>query len=201
MLVLTSNGLSSQSVKDKLAHSLSGCKEAVIVTTASVGYKENDWNIPRLKEELFSLGLGIDFFDFDTDDPALLLKCDVVELIGGNPFYLLNSMKKSHCGSILKKLVQTKVLIGISAGAIVLQNNINLIAGYSPEMNENINLSDLSGFSLTDIEILPHYSRFLDRFENFEEIASQYEKKENRKVIRLDDGQAVFIKNGHCDII
>ncbi|WP_228731242.1 Type 1 glutamine amidotransferase-like domain-containing protein [Clostridium zeae] len=35
---------------------------------------------------------------------------------GGNPFYLLNSMRKANCEDIMKKLVQEKIVVGISAG-------------------------------------------------------------------------------------
>jgi len=202
MLILTSNGLSSPEIIDKLRPLLPTRSKAVFVTTASAGYKENDWNIPRLKEELFSLGISdVEYFDFDSQAPDLLSQYDVIEIIGGNPFYLLNSMKKAGCEALLKELSETKILIGVSAGALVLQNNINLIAKYSPEMNENVNLSDFTGFSLTNIEILPHYSRFLSRFDRFEETAKEYEVAENRTVIRIDDGQAVFIENSRCEII
>jgi Peptidase E len=202
MLILTSNGLSSLKIIDKLRPLLPPRSKAVLVTTASIGYKENDWNIPRLKEELSSLGISdVEYFDFDSQTPNLLSQYDVIEIIGGNPFYLLNSMKKAGCEALLKELSETKILIGVSAGALVLQNNINLIAKYSPEMNENVNLSDFTGFALTNAEILPHYSRFLSRFDRFEETAKEYEAAENRTVIRIDDGQAVFIENSRCEIL
>jgi dipeptidase E len=176
MLILTSNGLSSESMIDRIKPLFTGLSKAVIVTTASVGYKENDWHIPRLKDELHSLGLAVECFDFDFDNPSKLLRYDVIEINGGNPFYLLKSMKMSNCEKILGELSKSKILIGVSAGSIVLQNNIELIAQYSPEMNQEVNLSDLTAFHLTDIEILPHYSRFLAQFERFEERAREYEE-------------------------
>ncbi len=201
MLILTSNGLSSQALIDALRPITDGLSKAVIVTTASVGYKENDWHIPKLKEELHSLGLSSDYFDFDLQDPRLLLQYDLIEINGGNPFYLLKSMKNSGCGNILKELAESKILIGVSAGSIVLQNSIRLVAQYSPEMNNDVNLFDLSGFRLTDIEILPHYSRFLSRFERFEECARKYEEDVGHKVIRLDDGQGILIESSKYSII
>lgn len=82
------------------------------------------------------------------------------------------------------------MLIGVSAGALVLQRSIALAAQYTPEMNEGIGLTDLSGFALTDVEILPHYSRFVQRFDRFEERAQAYERVHGVRVLRLDDGQA-----------
>ena len=178
-----------------------GLSKAVIVTTASVGYKENDWHIPRLKDELNSLGLTVNYFDFDLDIPSKLLQYDVVEIMGGNPFYLLKSMKKSNCKKILSELSNSKILIGISAGSVVLQKNIDLIAQYSPEMNQEVSLSDFTGFHLTDIEILPHYSRFISRFERFEERTVEYEEREKHKIVRLNDGQGILIsKDGYTMI-
>lgn len=56
MLILTSNGLSSPALLDETRKYISvSMKKAVLITTASVGYKEKDWHIPRLKNELESL--------------------------------------------------------------------------------------------------------------------------------------------------
>lgn len=99
----------------------------------------------------------------------------------------------SNCVIILAELAKSKILIGVSAGSLVLQNNIELIAQYSPELNREINLSDLTGFHLTDIEILPHYRRFLSCLERFEERAREYEAREKHKIVRLNDGQGILM--------
>ena len=201
MLILTSNGLSSDSLIKRMKEYCVSSYKAVIVTTASIGYRENDWHIPRLTEELKSLGLIVDYFDFDFQDPELLLNYDVIEINGGNPFYLLKSMRKANCEVIMNKLIQEKIVIGISAGAIVMQKNINLIAQYSPEMNDVVNLTDFSGFCFSSIELLPHYSRFITKFERFEERAKEYEIANNCKVIRIDDGQGVIVNSDDYLII
>jgi len=201
VLILTSNGLSSKSLMKSIKPLFAKSSKAVIVTTASVGYKDKDWHIPRLKDELHALGLSVDYFDFDFDVPQGLLQYDVVEIIGGNPFYLLKSMKESNCEGVLDELSKSKILIGISAGSLVLQDNIDLIAQYSPEMNQEVNLTDLTGFHLTDIEILPHYSKFLSRFDRFEERAKEYEEKGKHKVVRLNDGQGILVDKGRYTII
>jgi dipeptidase E len=193
MIILTSNGLSSDSLIEKMQEYCKALSNAVIITTASVGYKEKDWHIPRLTNELKLLGLVVDYFDFDYQNPELLLSYDVIELNGGNPFYLLRSIKNSSCKSILKKLVNDKIVIGISAGSIVMQNSIELIARYSPEMNKEVNLLDLTGLGLSNIEVLPHYDRFINRFERFEQQTREYEIANKCEVIRINDGQGVIV--------
>jgi len=194
MLVLSSNGLSSISLMNEIQkHFTSATKKAVIITTASVGYGEKDRKLPRLTEELKSLNLTVAYFDIEIQNPKLLRDFDVIEIMGGNPFYLLQQMKRNDCTQIFQQLSKEKIIIGISAGSVVLQNTIQLIAQYSPELNENIGISDLSGLALTDAEILPHYSRFLTCFERFEERARQYEIDNQCAVTRMNDGQALFI--------
>ncbi len=201
MILLTSNGLSSQNLLNCVSEYSTNMRSAVMVTTASVGYKERDRNIPRLSEELDYLGLSVDFFDFDTDEPCKLLQYDLVEIIGGNPFYLLNSIRNSKSVKILNLVSKEKFLVGISAGSLVLQQNIDLIAEYSPEMNEEVGLRDFTGLGIVNIEILPHYHRFLNVFERFEERARYYEIKNNQSVIRIDDGQGVLVEKEKYHIV
>ena len=193
MIILTSNGLSSSELLTETSKCVCANCKAAIITTASVGYKEKDWHIPRLMQELERLAISATCFDVEFEDPAALLQYDVIEIIGGNPFYLLNQLRLSKAESILRRIGQEKTLIGISAGGAVLQKSIELIAQYSPEMNTEVQLPNLTGLSLTNVEILPHYERFLSHFDRFEERAKEYEQQNSCTVIRLNDGEGVFI--------
>ena len=193
MIILTSNGLSSDGLINEIRKFVSPSMRAVIITTASVGYKEKDWHIPRLTSELDRIGLPTDYLDIEFESLKLLEKYDLVEINGGNPFFLLQQLRLQRAKEVLSKFAEKKILIGISAGSIVLQKNIKLIAQYSPEMNDAVHLEDLNGLDLTDYEILPHYHRFSSKFEKFEEKARAYEKDNNCSVIRLNDGEGFFI--------
>ena len=106
-----------------------------------------------------------------------MLDYDAVKIIGGNPFYLLNQLRRKNVEDILRKIGQEKTLIGVSADGIVLQKSIELIAAHSPEMNNEFQLKDLAGLSIVDVEILPHYGRFLSRLDKFEEHAREFDEK------------------------
>ena len=188
-------------IEEVKKHIVPNVKTAVIITTASVGYKEKDWHVPKLTEELKSLNLIVDFFDFDVQPIELLRSYDIIELIGGNPFYLLERMRSVKCVPIFKELIEQKIVIGISAGSLVLQKSISLIAQFSPELNKEVNLTDLTGLNLTDVQILPHYHRLMKQILNFEELSKEYEDKNNCKLIRIDDGQGVFINKTDVCII
>ena len=101
---------------------------------------------------------------------------------------------------MLKHFACNKCLIGCSAGAVVLTPSIDLIDIYSPEMNI-VGLKDLSACNFTDVHILPHYSRFLKKYDAFEEKCARYECDLNCNVIRLNDGEGVIINKNDIMVI
>ena len=192
MLVLCSNGLSSELLVSYFSGKMTNCKTAALVVTADNEYKEKNYHVPRGIAELEALNLQVDIFDLDKQDVDLLLNYDVVEFIGGNPFYLIHSIRKNHAKNVLRELAASRILIGWSAAAFAFGPTLELVNIYSPEMNF-LGLTDLSGLSLTDIQVLPHYSKYLTRFEGFEEKCCAYEKANNVNVIRINDGEGVLI--------
>lgn len=199
MIVLTSNGLTSEALLQEMRTHINKGKAALVVT-ADNEYKEKNYHVLRLKNELQLLGLSVDCFDFDTQSPAELMLYDVIEMIGGNPYYLLDSIRKNEFSSVLQDFAENKYLIGCSAGSLVITPTLDLIDIYSPEMNF-VGLSDLSALNLTNIQILPHYSKFITRYDAFEEKCVNYEKQNDCNVVRLNDGDAVIISDGIQTII
>lgn len=210
MLLLSSNGLTSQALMDEVGKHVQRDGKAAVVVTADNEYKEENYHVGRVVQELEQLGLSAECFDLDKQNPECLLGYDLVEFIGGNPFYLLDSLRRTNAKEILKEIMRQKILIGWSAGALVMGRSLALIHRYSPEMNF-MGLEDLTGLELTDIDVLPHYNKFLQRFDNFEEICRQYEQEKKCEVIRLNDGDGVAIhgemrvvhslrQNGHSEI-
>ena len=194
MLILCSNGLSSEYLLRQTKATLNNCTKAALVVTADPVYREKNYHVPRCTQELESLGLTVDVFDLDAQPAEQLLHYDVVEFIGGNPYYLLNSIRTAGASDTLRLLSDTKVLIGWSAAASVFGPTLALLDQYTPEMNE-LGLTDLRGIALTDRIILPHYSRFIHKFNRFEEICQSFEAVNQVNVIRLNDGDGLFIAN------
>ena len=196
MLILCSNGLSSEKLISCIRDIIIGHKDAALVVTADNEYKEKNYHVDRCIKELTALNLSVDVFDLNKQPAELLLNYDVVEFIGGNPFYLLRSIKENHATDILKDLANKRILIGWSAAAFVFSPTLELVNSFSPEMNF-IGLTELNALALTDIQVLPHYSRLNTKlnttFEHVEEICSAYEERYKIKVIRINDGDGVII--------
>ena len=199
MIVLTSNGLSSESLMTEMQKHIVTGKAALVVTADNV-YKEKNYHVERLTKELQALGLSVDCFDFDSQSHTALAEYDIVELIGGNPYYLLHSIRENGFADVLADFAVRKAVIGCSAGALVLTPSLDLIDLYSPEMNI-VDLKDLSACRLTDVRVLPHYSKFLPRFDRFEEKCAQYEQDNGCYVVRLNDGEGVFINESNVTVV
>lgn len=192
MLVLCSNGLSSDALIAEMEGHTGAARSAALVVTADNVYKEKNYHVPRCRDELARLGLSVDIADIDVQAPETLLRYDAVEFIGGNPFALMDSIRRSGAQDVLHRLAEDRILIGWSAAAFVFGPTLALAQLYTPELN-TVGLSDLSGLALTQTEVLPHYGKFLRRFERFEERCAEYERAHARMVIRLDDGDGLFI--------
>jgi len=194
MIILTSNGLSNISLINETKKYLdNNYKKAVIITTASVEYKAEDHNIPAITESLLALGLEVDCFDIEFEDVKLLNKYDLMLINGGNPFHLLNYIRLTNSANIIADFALNKVLIGISAGSIVLGQNLDLVLKFNPEMNNIPKLIDCTALNLTSINIAPHYTRYQDRYENLEKRIAKFEKENDIEYVRLNDGDAIFI--------
>lgn len=191
MIILCSNGLTSPGLRAAAGRALKGGRAALVVT-ADPEYREDNYHVPRCREELEALGLTVEIFDFDRQSPEALLDCDVVELMGGNPYYLLDSIRRHNGREALCRVAEKGLLIGWSAGALALGPSLELIDQYSPEMNTP-GLSELGALGLTEVQVLPHYSRFHTRYDGFEARCLAYEREHGCKVYRLDDGEGLLL--------
>ena len=200
MLFLASNGLTSAPLLAAVQTAAAGKRTAALVVTADPVFKEKNRHAARCMGELIQLGLSAEIFDIDCRPPAGLLGFDVVELMGGNPYYLLHSIREHQAEEVLRKLAEERLLIGWSAGALVLGPSLRLIDRYTPEMNL-WGVRDLSALCLTGREILPHYSRYLRRFAHFEETCRAYEQETGCRVLRLNDGDGILAERGEERLI
>lgn len=200
MLLLCSNGLSSKNLIDAVRPFVQRGGKAALVVTADPEYKEKNYHVPRCTGELQGLGLTVETVDLDASPASELLSYDAVEFIGGNPFYLLDSIRKNAAADVLKEVTKKKVLIGWSAAAFVFGPSLELVNEYTPEMN-TVGLTDLTATGLCSVFVLPHYDKFLRRFENFEEKCRQYEADHGCEVLRLNDGDGVLIHDGKMKLI
>ena len=112
--------------------------------------------------------LGMDlraYFELDSewepDRLNQLLECDAIHLSGGNTYYFLYWLRKRNMISVLTRYVATGgILIGVSAGAILMTPDISTSSLCGDELVPGE--TEFSGLGLVDFAFVPHlgYGRF-----------------------------------------
>ena len=196
IILLTSTGLSSKNVYDKFVEikNSKALKKAVIITTASLGKEENRYSQMALSQ-LKSTGIEVDFYDFESKGPGDFSLYDVIYVCGGNTFKLMKFAREASFKKEIRSLLEIGgIYIGVSAGSLIVGPSIQIANEVHPDKNE-VGLTDFSGFNIVDLIIFPHYSPELET-----EIKS-FENKDNVKVERIDNSQAILIEDGEKNLI
>ncbi|MFD9625647.1 Type 1 glutamine amidotransferase-like domain-containing protein [Peribacillus muralis] len=139
----------------------------------------------------------VEFTDIEFDTPERLKQYNVFYINGGNPFHLLYHMKKSGADLLLRQLAkQNTVVVGVSAGAIILGPSIEVVKFFTPQLN-TMDIQDLTALELTNIAVFPHYDRE-DLFQNtsglsIEDRLKEFEHVNECSVVRLKDDEYILI--------
>ena len=203
MLFLTSNGLTSPTLQDEFKKAIADKgKRCAIIPTAMEKEKDKEQWLVETKNKLSAYGLECEFFWLGQDENEKLAEYDVVYICGGNVFYLMQVIKQCCAEEVLRKLAQEKVVVGVSAGSLIMQKDLELIRDLIPRMNKRVKLKDLTALDVTNnIEHLPHKTRYIGIIDAFEKRVKTYERKVGHKVICLEDGQGIIIHGDSHRII
>ena len=195
MLFLTSNGLTSEALQNEFKLAISGTgKKCAIIPTAMEKEKDKDQWLEETKNKLSVYGLECEFFWLGQDENQKLNEYDVIYICGGNVFYLMQVIKQCCAEEILRSVAKEKVVVGVSAGSLIMQKDLELIRDLIPRMNKRVKLKDLTALDITNnIEHLPHKTRYIGIIDAFEKRVKTYERKVGHKVICLEDGQGIII--------
>src|SRR3989344_8601509 len=196
-IILTSTGLSAEPVRRvavKYFDTLS-FKSVAIVTTAAEGKERNQYS--KLAETQFrELDFKIvDFIDIETNPQADFSQYNVIYVCGGNTFKLMKFARQAAFDKDIKSLLERGgVYVGVSAGSLIVGPSIQIANEVHSDKNE-VGLIDFSGFNIVNFIIFPHYSSDLEK-----EIKS-FEERNNVKVERIDNSQAILVENGKKTLI
>ena len=80
-------------------------------------------------------------------------------------------------------------------------NSIGLIHELDSQMNDVVGLNDFTGLCLTNINVCPHVSKIINRYDRFLERIDNFEKCNNIQITRINDGQAVFVDKNNTIIV
>jgi dipeptidase E len=128
-----------------------------------------------------------------------VMRSDAIHLGGGNTFYFLNSLRKAKLLAELKKFADKGgILTGLSAGAIIMTENIEMAAYPDFDRDDNIvGLKNLSALGLLDFAFFPHFKNS----SRYDLAFKRYTKKKNKVIYACPDGAGIIVKNGEIRFI
>ncbi len=207
-LLLTSAGISNNSIKESF-FKLTGKKPedislAFIPTASNVEQGDKSWLINDFIN-LKNLGLkSISIVDISVVERKIwepqLREADVLLFGGGNTFYLMEWINKSGLIEILPELLETKVYIGISAGSMILSQDLLLKACQKLYEEDLERTEDEKGVCLVDFYVLPHYNSSYFSTLNKENVIENTKDVKN-KIYAIDDNSAVEVVGNNIKII
>ena len=161
------------------------------VTTAAKGTR-TDFN-QKLKLTIREYGYPIEEIDIEEKSREELKNFfkhkNIIQVEGGNTFYLLKAVKATGFGEILKELLnQGKIYIGTSAGAYIMCPTIE-VSDWNNKTVNRFGLTDFSALNYVPFALKVHYENEMEKL-----------VKEKMKTLKyplriLRDGQGLVIEN------
>ncbi len=128
------------------------------------------------------------------EDEAALLASEAIFLGGGNTFYLLHHLREKKLLGKLRAYVRDGgILMGLSAGSILMTPNVMTAEVPSLDSDENfVGLRDYSALGLVPFEFSPHYraSRKVDQ-----ELLN-HSKRSKNPIYACADGEGIVVRDG-----
>jgi len=150
-----------------------------------------------------ALGIeNLQYFDIDKEYEASrivdMFKCDAIQLSGGNTFYFLYLLRKRGLIRSLKSFVKNGgILIGISAGSILMTRNINT-AGLGEDADENIiGIKNKAALNIVDFEFMPHWKGSTKKLN----LLKKYAEAKKTTVYACKDGDGIIIDGENIKLI
>lgn len=173
-----------------------------------IGYIPSDSDLKRryfskIEDQYLKLGIS-DLFYFDLgeeynpDSIPRLMDCDAIHLSGGDPFKFLELVKKRNFAKQLTQyLAKGGLLVGISAGAMILSKSLGLADEDQLFGKSRAHAPVVRGLGIYDFEFFPHYKE-----DDGTRVAlAAYAKRTQTGVIACDDDAGVFLSQENVTIL
>jgi dipeptidase E len=128
-----------------------------------------------------------------------VMRSDAIHMGGGNTFYFLNSLRKAGLLGQLKTFAEKGgLLTGLSAGAIMMTENIEM-AGY-PEFDRDenvVNIKNLSSLNLVDFLFFPHFRNSA----RYDAVFKKYTRQLEKIIYACPDGAGIVVRDNEIRFI
>lgn len=142
------------------------------------GYVKDNSNYSFVKIDNSKVGKGVEL------EKDKILNADILLISGGNTFTLLRNIRRNGMDDTIKDFAKrnSSILVGFSAGALVLTPNIEIVVHKQTDKNI-VGINDFTALGLVSFEVSPHYSlKRKSRIDDYKQ-----KSKNEVKVITDDD--------------
>jgi dipeptidase E len=128
-----------------------------------------------------------------------VMRSDAIHMAGGNTFYFLHHLRKLKLLPQLRSFAQKGgVLTGLSAGAIMMTENIGMAAYPEFDRDENIvNIKNLTALNLVDFLFFPHFRNS----PRYDAVFKSYTKKNSKIIYACPDGAGIVVRENELRFI
>ena len=209
-LVLASQGFTTDEIANKVAELVGKELKDInigIINESYVAKSENSskrWLIKELSDIEKHIGGVIDFVNLRAYDEneieRRLSAADVIYIVGGKQLVLGELFKNTGTDKVLKKLAESKVIMGTSAGSIVLGKLIESRYYWKERYGINIDEIKNNELELVDFNIIPHYMRE-DHLKWNEEFYKKVAEENSFPLYAITDTQAIIYNEGKIEFV
>ncbi len=168
-LVLASQGFYTNDIANKVSElvgkSLDNINIAIIneAYTALPSNESKRWLINELSHIVKYIGGNIDFVNLRAyskeETKQRCLNSDLIYIVGGKQFILPQLFKETGFDQTLKEIINEKVVMGTSAGSMVLGRQIESDKYWFTRYKKHLSEIENRNLGLIDTNIIPHYMR------------------------------------------
>lgn len=207
-LLLTSNGVSNNSIKASLLNLLGKPFEQSSITFIPTAANVERGDKKFVVNDMYNL-LKLGFETFDIMDISAVSKeywlesfqrSDVLVFGGGNDKHLLDWLKLSGVQELLPALLQTKVYMGISAGSMATAKHVSLSSAGILYYERAQKWENVPGLGLVNFEIRPHVNS-----PYFPKVRLDYLEKLSKETptsfYAIDDNSAVVVDGDSVSVV
>jgi dipeptidase E len=161
-----------------------------------------------------ALGIrGIHHCDVDLEwDPAAMataFSCDAIHLGSGDPAAFLGALRRRALLSPLRDFVaRGGVLVGVSAGAMLMAKSIALAQAVSDEPRERAQKrakspprADFGALGLVDFDFYPHFEPDSDGAADVEKALRDFSRTSGRVLYACTDSEGVVVNEGSVRLV
>lgn len=204
-LVLASQGFLTDEIAKGVSKLIGKKLEDVNVAVINEAYvaipsnKDKRWMIKELSYLEKYIGGRIDFVNFractKSEMKERLLNSDLIYIVGGKQLFLSKLFRETDTTDLIKEIAKEKVIMGTSAGSIVLGTRITSEEFWKERYDKNLNEIKGSELELVDFNIIPHYMRE-DHKKWDRDFLDRTLKNNSFLVYAITDTQAIIYDNG-----